>query len=208
MYLYIVKFTNNKKYIGITSNIQDRKRKHKMRVKRGDTECFYNDIRKYGWDNLEWVVLGGYDSWEHLCAIEVEEIGRYNTYMNTTGSNGYNMTLGGEGTRGFTHSKEYRERLSKGWTGEGNPNYGKKISTDQKRKLKTGREKHRCTQEGVDRQKANTPKRGRHHNAKLTLKEVDAIRNKFEERIYTYRSLAKEYKISETTTRIIRGLLW
>ena len=46
MYLYIATFPNDKKYIGITKNLNDRKRKHKFRAKRGDSEYLYNAIRK------------------------------------------------------------------------------------------------------------------------------------------------------------------
>jgi len=209
MFLYIAIFPNNKKYIGISKNFKARKRKHKMRAKRGDTEYFYNAVRKYGWGNIKWEVADGYASWEKLCKLETTEIEKYNTYCYNSEHNGYNMTKGGDGTVGFTHSDEYKARLAKEWSGENNPNYGKKLSAKHKLLMKIGKENRIITQEEIDKHKANTPRGEKHHQAKLTQQQVDNMRNKYKSGGYTYRKLSQEYNINESTaSRIIRGILW
>ncbi|KKM24976.1 hypothetical protein LCGC14_1599690 [marine sediment metagenome] len=209
MYLYIATFPNDKKYIGITNNFKARKRKHRFLAKRGNVGYFYNAIRKYGWGNIKWNVSDGYNSWDDLCSAEITEIEMYNTHCYNFDSNGYNMTKGGDGTIGFTHSKKYKERLSKKWIGKNNPNYGKKLSTKQKLCMKKGRENRVLSQKEIDKQKANIPKGEKHHSAKLTQQKVNNIRKKYKNGGYTYRKLAQEYGVSETTvSRIVRGILW
>ena len=179
MYLYIAVFPNNKKYIGISKNFSVRKRKHKFRAKRGDTEYFYNAVRKYGWNNIKWIVADGYNSWDDLCSIEIKEIEKYNTCCYNKNSYGYNMTKGGDGTVGFTHSDEYRKRLSEKWSGKNNPN---KI-------LPNSGEKHGMS--------------------KVTLKQVKEMRKKYKSGKYSYTDLGKIYNLySGTVSRIVRKITW
>ena len=63
-------------------------------------------IRKHGNPILE--VLYETDNWEELCSKEVEYIAAYNS----TAPNGYNISLGGEGSLGVTKSEETRRKLS------------------------------------------------------------------------------------------------
>ena len=90
---------------------------------------FYRAIRKYGWDNLIWEIIDNASSEEELNCKEIYWIDYYNTYIHANNSNGYNMTLGGDGANGFKFTEEEKNRLSKlkqgKYLGEDNPFYNK-----------------------------------------------------------------------------------
>ena len=98
-----------KVYIGFDSNWPNRVRIHKSSYQKQDYK-FYRAIRKYGWDNFEWSVIYQSKEKEHtLKEMETIFIKEYNSFHN-----GYNSTLGGDGTFGLVFSKESREKISKG----------------------------------------------------------------------------------------------
>lgn len=96
---------NNKVYIGFTSQPpENRIYQHKNDSKRGDT-YFYYAIRKYGWDAFIWDIL--YQSTEMEYTKDVMEeffITENNSFINFENSNGYNMSLGGDGIPGLKHT--------------------------------------------------------------------------------------------------------
>lgn len=91
-YLYSVTFPNKKKYIGITSNFEKRKRDHLYEANNGRGFAFHYAIRKYGSENIKWEIVYTSYNKEEICHKEKEYIQKYNTY----GSGGYNRTLGGD----------------------------------------------------------------------------------------------------------------
>jgi group I intron endonuclease len=96
---------SGKSYIGITQQtLQTRKLEHLRRSKSGSTKAFHNAIRKYGEENIKWEVIDKVDTWEKLEEIEMLYIQKFDTYRN-----GYNMTLGGDGTIGYKYSEEQVE---------------------------------------------------------------------------------------------------
>lgn len=71
---------------------------------------FYNAIKKYGWDNIEHIVLFTGLSEQKAREREVELIALYDT---TNPTLGYNISNGGEsGANGVTPSEETRQKLS------------------------------------------------------------------------------------------------
>lgn len=96
----IYKATNKvsgKVYIGFACNFPERKRTHKKRYKTTKTK-FYDAIKSYGWDNFEWnIIYQSLDSSHCLSIMEPYFIKEFNSV-----DNGYNMTLGGEGTLGHS----------------------------------------------------------------------------------------------------------
>ena len=117
--------TNNKKYVGMDSNLPSRISKHF----RGHSACpaIHNAIKKYGKDSfsIEIIPYPGISN-KALSTIEKWKI----TNLHTKYPNGYNLTDGGEGCfgreatqemrnklaehqRGKTHTKASREKMSK-----------------------------------------------------------------------------------------------
>lgn len=115
-YLYKLTSPSGKSYIGITSKgVEKRWAQHRFNAakeikSRAATECnaLYNAIRKYGAASFIIELLDQDDSWESLCNKEIEAIASHGSFW----PNGYNMTLGGEGTLGVKITKETRIRLS------------------------------------------------------------------------------------------------
>lgn len=88
--------TNGKSYIGQTSrnNLEDRKKEH-LQASKDKPYLFYNAIRKYGWNDIEWSVLEECNN-EELNEKEIFYIKKYNTYIGFNNCNGYNMTERGD----------------------------------------------------------------------------------------------------------------
>lgn len=99
---------SGKKYIGMTEKILDhRVNQHINNVKRNYKTCrkFYNAIRKYGINNF---IIGIIEECDCKVLNEKEKyyIEKFDTYKN-----GLNSTLGGEGTSGWKHTKETKEKI-------------------------------------------------------------------------------------------------
>jgi group I intron endonuclease len=148
-----------KKYIGKTKNEKIRKRSHRYKAKKGVKNNFYNAVRKYGWENFVYGIIGEFD----MLLLEEKEIyyiDFYNTY-----NNGYNSSKGGEGgktwimpeevkeqyrerMKTFRHTEETKKKISEAnkgrkWSEESKKNFSKKlkgrkgpvISEEAKKKL-------------------------------------------------------------------------
>lgn len=140
---------NGKSYIGFDSKWPQRLKKHKQNYK-NENRKFYDAIKKYGWNNFEWNIL--YQSYDGIhCLKEMESyfIKEYNSFHN-----GYNMTLGGEGTFGLVPwnknkngvysdiTIEKMKLAKKGlFDGEKNPNYGVVCNPNKKEKISSSRKK-------------------------------------------------------------------
>lgn len=98
-----------KVYIGFDSDWPSRVRIHKSASKNQDYK-FYRAIRKYGWDNFEWsVIYQSKDKQHTLKEMESYFINEYNSMKN-----GYNSTLGGDGTFGHKVSDKTKKLISEG----------------------------------------------------------------------------------------------
>ena len=111
---YIYKFENKingKIYIGKTKNIKERIYQHSHITKNKNTK-FGNAIRKYGIDMFDFSILITIYSENSnnldviLNCLERYFIKKYNSFYE-----GYNCTLGGDGTINFKHSEETKNRL-------------------------------------------------------------------------------------------------
>lgn len=92
---------NGKVYIGFDSNYPSRIKDHKKSaLKKGSDTYFHRAIRKYGWDNFTWeIIYQSVDGNHTLNVMEGYFITEHDTYYN-----GYNMTLGGEGSLGHKYT--------------------------------------------------------------------------------------------------------
>ena len=95
---------SNKVYIGITHLLPS------QRWCRGNgyknNPMFYSAILKYGWDNIEHKIVISNLTKEQAEEVEKQLI----SYYKSIGLS-YNITDGGEGTNGYKHTDEYKERM-------------------------------------------------------------------------------------------------
>lgn len=98
--VYMHKFPNGKMYIGITSLSPNQRWRKGKGYSKYHQSAIYRAIKKYGWNNIEHIILFKGLSEEEAKQKEIELIKEYNTYIHSENSNGYNMTLGGEGSLG------------------------------------------------------------------------------------------------------------
>jgi len=120
---------NNKTYIGFDSNFPRRIQQHFNHSKRGVVSDFYDDIRKYGWENFSKDIL--FQSFDKkMCLNEMEKhfIQEYNSK-----EEGYNRTTGGQGTFGSKRPKsvewciEHSQKMKKS-----NPRLGYVFTDEEK----------------------------------------------------------------------------
>lgn len=115
----IYKVTNNingKIYIGQSVNIYARWNHHKSCCL--NSKCheynspFYRALRKYGYENFTFEILEQCDVNE-LDAKEIEYIQRYNSFIYSSNSNGYNNSIGGnQGSRFRIKSEDEKLKIS------------------------------------------------------------------------------------------------
>jgi group I intron endonuclease len=113
--IYCAISPSGKKYYGLSSNFRKRKEKHRKNYKKIRKNYFYTAIRKYGFENIEWIIVEtvNSDSLIELRILLAERekywIKKDKTYLKEYG---YNMTLGGEGKLGFSNSIKTRLKMS------------------------------------------------------------------------------------------------
>ena len=101
-----------KYYVGQTiGTMEQRAGKDGRRYGWDDSNCnskFARSIRKWGWDAFEGRVL------EEVYEEDLNELEKFYIEQFDSFKNGYNTTLGGEGTRGYKFTKKQSENCSKG----------------------------------------------------------------------------------------------
>lgn len=104
MFLYVVtNRVNGKQYVGITANIEQRRREH---LSGHGSRLLHHAIKKYGKDSLQWDVwYEGDEGW--IKTMEYRAI----VMLETRAPRGYNLTLGGEGSVGWKPGEETKARM-------------------------------------------------------------------------------------------------
>ena len=129
--VYVHIFSNNKLYFGITSKKLTARWENGAGYSKTHQSVMHNAIEKYGWENITHKVLYENLTKEEAQEIEKSLIKKYKTNCKKYGDGfGYNMTDGGEGRLGVTHSKEARRKIAEanlGRTGALCPNSVKVI---------------------------------------------------------------------------------
>lgn len=120
---------SDKVYIGITS------KKPEYRWSNGngykDSPKFYNAIKKYGWNNFKHEIL--FSGLNDISAKMIEEdLIYYYKSLNLS----YNISNGGDGTKGVIMSKEARLKMSNAKKGKPSNRKGKHLSEETKEKLR------------------------------------------------------------------------
>lgn len=126
-----------KRYIGQAVDYEKRKASHINALKGNyhSNKYLQSSWNKYGENAFKFFLITECDV-EQLNELEIEYIRRFDTVA----PNGYNMTLGGEGTRGFKWSDESRTMVSKSRMGKrvgvDAPFYGKKHEAETLEKMR------------------------------------------------------------------------
>lgn len=109
----IVNNINGKVYIGFDSRWPKRIESHKYHTKTRN-QTLYQSLRKYGWDNFTYELIYQSKDGKHcLHTMEPFFINEYQSYKN-----GYNETLGGEGTLGNVLKEQAKSKISKALKGK------------------------------------------------------------------------------------------
>lgn len=128
MYLVYKHITpNGKIYVGQTNNLKKRWGANGKNYSR--CPHFYNAIKKYGWNNIEHIVV-----YTELTKSEADYLEKYLIrYYNSDDSKyGYNLTAGGEGG---VQNEAARKKMSEAKKGKPSPRKGSKMSEEQKEKI-------------------------------------------------------------------------
>ena len=107
--LKITNIINNKSYIGVDSYFPKRLKQHKSNLDKNIHKNKYlqNSYNKYGFENFTFELLKNCETREEMLNKEIELISYYNTL-----ENGYNHTIGGEGSIGYKHKEESISKMS------------------------------------------------------------------------------------------------
>lgn len=115
-YVYsITNIVNSKVYIGITCDVRRRWYHHLwgLRNNRHTNVKLQRAFNLYGEKNFEFKVLVKSDcSFEDIAELEIEYIAKYDSYRN-----GYNQSLGGDGTNKVLVSDEVKKKISESLRG-------------------------------------------------------------------------------------------
>lgn len=126
----MVSFQNGKKYIGISCEGMEARKKRHLRSAIKSSCIFHKALIKYQNEEIKWEIIDIADSWDTACILEKKYIEQYNSY-----NDGYNMTLGGDGSYGFTHSEQSKSLMSK--AKKGKPQHQNTIISVRKRMQNT-----------------------------------------------------------------------
>ena len=107
--IYLHRCPNGKCYVGMTSQSMNQRWRNGLGYK--NNKDFYPDIEKYGWNNIEHIVLEEGLNREDACESEKYNIKKYNCIY----PNGYNLSIGGDvpWNIGIPMNKELKEKLRK-----------------------------------------------------------------------------------------------
>lgn len=126
-------FPNDKIYVGITSK-EPEKRWLKDGYGYRNQQVVYSAIKKYGWNNIQHIVIARNISYESAKNIEIDLISLYDT---TNRKNGYNISPGGD-----LISEESRKKISSSRTGQ-HPSEEARRKMSESRRGKKKSEEHR-----------------------------------------------------------------
>jgi len=143
----VVNTVNGKVYIGFDSQWPRRMNDHIHAAERGSQNLLHRAIRAHGLDAFAWEVICQSKNGKHLLQeMEPYFIREYNSFHQN--KQGYNMTLGGEGTLGYKVTDEAKKKMSVA-------KRGKKLSPEHVEK----REQSRAITRAIA--KANDPNYGK-----------------------------------------------
>ena len=136
VYLHIC--PNGKRYYGSTQQDVDKRWLNGHGYKYNDK--FWEDIVKYGWINIEHIIVAKELTKDEAYWLEEELIKVFDT---TNSDKGYNVAKGGHGANGYKHTEETKNKMSENhadFNGNKHPNAKSVICLTTKRIFFTIRE--------------------------------------------------------------------
>ena len=188
---------NGKVYIGQTCKKPEVRWNHGFGYR--TQKYFWRAIKKYGWDNFEHTILAKNLTKEEADELEISLI---SIHQSNNHNYGYNITQGGCGSPGITISEDTKRKISesvkKSWTderreeysqrcsGENNPNYGKPLSEETRKKISMsllGRTLSEEARRKLDKNRPkfsgeNHPMYGKHHTKETKKKMSESHKGK------------------------------
>lgn len=126
--VYMHRTPNNKYYVGITKQTVDNRWKNSLGYQ--TQTLFWRAIQKYGWDNIEHIIIAENLTHDEACKQEIELIAKY---QSNNPKYGYNRTSGGDGTCNFSHKNPRTTE----WTNKiAHANTGKHRTPEQKLRMR------------------------------------------------------------------------
>jgi hypothetical protein len=166
------------KYVGQTTRtLKQRKSSHLSSSKKGSTYYLHRAIRKYGAENFKWEVIYNATSEEELNEKETYFIKEYNT----NSQDGYNLTEGGRGIRGWKHSELTKEKIKQCAIKNNSAQYLKKFVQSEEGRKKISLMQLGKTYEmkfGKEKAKQMIKDKQRLYNDKYGLQKSSEIREK------------------------------
>lgn len=192
VYLHIT--PSNKRYVGITS-MPVKKRFGKNGKGYSTSKYFYRAIQKYGWDNIQHIILYTGLTREQASEKEKELIALYQSNKREFG---YNCTLGGDGGMlGYSPTEETRRKQSIAHKGK------KVVHTAEQDKLQSERMKGKKLHLGY---KVSEESRKRmseaHKGLPLTQKQLENLKKIHERNRGKPRSEEVRKKISQSHMKV------
>lgn len=129
---------NGKQYVG--KGHAGRAAAHAALAAKNPTQVFHQAIRKHGESSFWWEYLA--TGLTEVEALELEQV-----YVHLLGSNlkhaGYNMTAGGDGTRGHRHTAESRRQMSENAPKTKSPEHREKVAASHRGRKRSEETKRR-----------------------------------------------------------------
>ena len=111
-YIYKIISPTNRIYIGKTFNLNKRIESYRGLCCKGQ-RLLFNSLSKHGWSNHTFEILfEDYCTNVELSKLESKFIIEYNSFRGYNSRFGMNLTLGGEGSLGMTHSEKTKKKIS------------------------------------------------------------------------------------------------
>ena len=187
----VTNLIDNKSYIGQTvRSLKRRKQAHisESNLKR-DSYHFHQALFKYGHNNFKWEIIDTCKTIKKLNELEIFYIGYYDTY-----NNGYNLTTGGNGKKGWIITEKARQNFSSANSGKNNPRYGVIVSEETRQKISNALMGIRPSKE--TRQKISKAKKGKFCGKNSSRAKAVIYNGKLYE---SMTELAKELQVHPTT---------
>lgn len=190
----------NKVYIGQSLNMKARWSNHTYHLSRGthSNQYLQNSVDKHGLENFKFSVI-------LYCIPDIDILNLLEkTFISNDFNEVYNLTLGGEGTDGYSFSLEEREKISKALVEyhKTNPNAMEGRTHKESSKYIMSKRRHEYANDHPDMvkplsrwiDKNGSPFKGKHHNKESKKLISEGLKNFYKENPEKKNEVAKRLK--------------